>query len=350
MGQVMAITMAPALALNLVAGVLIERTNPKQVMLVTDLLTGLLFVFAALLMVKSTWQIAILAVVSVCNKSIGVFYKLGNKTIVPQLFAPNQIIKVNGFQTQVRQVAIISASMFIASLLIWVSAQTIIFGMGLAFLLSALLDSQFYLRPRRQKKLGTHAKLSPAWRLFRQRSDLRHLTLLAIIGCLVDAVVAVIVPWLVLATWESKLVLSVYLGLEALGIIMAPFVQRWLPRLTVTQLSYGLPLSLGLLIPVAPLLGLGLWLLGLLRGLFNLTFYTHLQTAVSPAFVSRLLAITLVFTDGTAALGAYLAPFLTQWWGRWALIGLGGVLIVATGLVQLKFRHQTTVSILRPED
>lgn len=56
LGKVLALTMAPALVLNLVAGVLIERTNPKIVMLVTDLLTGGLFVGAALVMANPSWQ------------------------------------------------------------------------------------------------------------------------------------------------------------------------------------------------------------------------------------------------------------------------------------------------------
>jgi len=341
LGQVLALTMAPALVLNLVAGVLIERTNPKIVMLVTDLLTGLLFVGAALVMTNPTWQVVTLATVSVVNKAIGVFYKLGNKTIVPRLFASQQITRVNGFQTQIRQVAIISASMLIASLLVWVSARSLILIMGCAFLGSAWLDQQFQLRPVAVQQSVKRPKLVPAWQLFRQRPDLMKLTSLAIIGCLVDAVVAVFVPWLVLTTWHSKLALSLYLGCEAGGIIMAPLLKRWLPRLTAVQLSYGALISLFLLVPLPPLFGIGLWLLGSLRGCFNLKFYTYFQTQVPATFVSRLLALTLVFTDGTAAMGAYLAPQLVQWWGVWGLLVLSGGLILMTAAIQLKFRHQS---------
>lgn len=282
---------------------------------------------------------ATLAIVSVANKAIGVFYKLGNKTIVPRLFAPNQIMTVNGVQTQVRQVAIISASMVIAGLLLFISARTLIFVMGIAFLLSAWLDQQFQLRPQSDAQATVRPKLTPAWRLFWQRPDLVKLTSLAIVGCLVDAVVAVFIPWLVLTTWHSKLALSVYLGCEAAGIMMAPLIKRWLPKLTMSQLSYGLPVCLGLLVPFPPLLGLGMWVLGGVRGLFNLKFYTYLQTRVPEAFVSRMLAITLVFTDGTAAVGAYLAPQLTRWWGIWGLFVLAGGLILVISLVSVKFRH-----------
>lgn len=339
LGKVLALTMLPAIVLNLVAGVLIERTSPKLVMFVTDLLTGGLFVGAAAMMTNPTWQVATLAVVSVVNKAIGVFYKLGNKSIVPQLFAPNQIMTVNGVQTQVRQVAIISASMIIAGLLIFVSAQILIFLMGVAFLLSAWLDYQFQLRSQADQQVAVRPKLAPAWRLFWQRPDLVKLTCLAIIGCLVDAVVAVFIPWLVLTTWHAKVALSLYLGFEAAGIIMAPLIKRWFPKLTMPQLSYALPLCLGLLVPLPLLLGLGMWLLGVLRGLFNLKFYTTLQMSVPGPFVSRLLAITLVFTDGTAALGAYLAPQLSHWWGSWGLVVLGGGLIFVTGIVSVVFRH-----------
>ena len=350
LGHVLALTMAPALVLNLVAGVLIERTNPKIVMLVTDLLTGLLFVGAAIMMANPTWQVLILATVSVVNKAIGVFYKLGNKTIVPQLFPQTQIMKVNGVQTQVRQVAIISASMIIAGLLLVVSARCLILAMGLAFLGSAWLDHQFQLRSQAVSGTVVRPKLAPAWRLFWHRPDLGKLTSLAIIGCLADAIVAVFVPWLVITTWQSKLALSGYLGCEAVGIIMAPLIKRWCPTLTMTKISYGLPLSLGLLVPSPPLLAIGMGVLGCLRGLFNLKFYTTLQTGVPVAFVSRLLALTLVFTDGTTALGAYLAPQLVKWTGSWALVVLGSGLLLATGLIQLGFRNQPVDQAVQEPD
>ena len=75
----------------------------------------------------SVQMVTLLIVVSVLNKSIGVFYKLSNKTIIPELFVDNEIRKINSIQTQVRQLSIITSSILVTGLLIVINPKFIIF-------------------------------------------------------------------------------------------------------------------------------------------------------------------------------------------------------------------------------
>ncbi|KZU44174.1 transport protein [Lactiplantibacillus plantarum] len=137
LGNVMAMTMLPAIGLNLVAGRVLKYYSAKQMMFITDILTGILFIGAYYALNTVSWQITCLVIVAVLNKSIGVFYKLSNKTILPDLFAPVNIQIVNGYQTQIRQLAIVSATMLVTMALLWVTPATLILIMGIAFLVSA---------------------------------------------------------------------------------------------------------------------------------------------------------------------------------------------------------------------
>ncbi|KRL92764.1 hypothetical protein [Lactiplantibacillus argentoratensis] len=139
LGNVMAMTMLPAIGLNLVAGRVLKYYSAKQMMFITDILTGILFIGAYYALNTVSWQINCLVIVAVLNKSIGVFYKLSNKTILPDLFAPGNIQIVNGYQTQIRQLAIGSATMLV-TMALWVTPATLILIMGIAFLVSAGLD------------------------------------------------------------------------------------------------------------------------------------------------------------------------------------------------------------------
>jgi len=91
LGTVLALTMLPAIFLNLIAGLVLQHFSARSIMFITDLLTGLLFIIAYFLLQFSHWETLCLTIVAVLNKSIGVFYKLSNKTILPALFASNEL-------------------------------------------------------------------------------------------------------------------------------------------------------------------------------------------------------------------------------------------------------------------
>lgn len=236
LGNVMAMTMLPAIGLNLVAGRVLKYYSAKQMMFITDILTGILFIGAYYALNTVSWQITCLVIVAVLNKSIGVFYKLSNKTILPDLLAPVNIQIVNGYQTQIRQLAIVSATMLVTMALLWVTPATLILIMGIAFLVSAGLDWQFRTRSNLSSDSVVTVKLD------RHRSWPTWSLLYAVLGYLVDATIAVAVPWLVVSKLHSHWPLSWFLTANATGILLAPLLlKQWSKQslLTLTAFTGG---------------------------------------------------------------------------------------------------------------
>ncbi|ALF13947.1 MFS transporter [Lactiplantibacillus plantarum] len=321
LGNVMAMTMLPAIGLNLVAGRVLKYYSAKQMMFITDILTGILFIGAYYALNTVSWQITCLVIVAVLNKSIGVFYKLSNKTILPDLFAPVNIQIVNGYQTQIRQLAIVSATMLVTMALLWVTPATLILIMGIAFLVSAGLDWQFRTRSNLSSDSVVTVKLD------RHRSWPTWSLLYAVLGYLVDATIAVAVPWLVVSKLHSHWSLSWFLTANATGILLAPLLlKRWSKQslLTLTAFTGG---CLLLMWPTFASLMITMFLIGALRGQTNISFFTTIQQIPTN---NRNILMTGVLTviDTTTVIGSLLAPRLILMLGSWTLPLLGGGILL----------------------
>jgi len=321
LGTILALTMLPAIFLNLIAGRMLQFYSARKIMFVTDLLTGILFISAYFLLQFSSWQMVCLTVVAVLNKAIGVFYKLSNKIILPALFSPDELTIVNGYQTQVRQLAIVSATMLVTLALLWVTPAILILLMGIAFLLSAKLEIQ--LQPS-LPTTDSSVTVQP-----RPHLPLGAITT-AISGGLIDAAIAVTIPWLTVTYLHRGWQLSWLLTAAALGIMSAPLIFKWLPSQSLLTLTRLTSLSLVLMWPTFPvLLGL-MYSVGLTRGQFNIQFFTHLQTRTN---VNQTMMWTLAILDGTTVIGNLITPFLINWLGQWSLPTLG------IGLLTLSLLH-----------
>ncbi|MCT3214791.1 MFS transporter [Lactiplantibacillus plantarum] len=321
LGNVMAMTMLPAIGLNLVAGRVLKYYSAKQMMFITDILTGILFIGTYYALNTVSWQITCLVIVAVLNKSIGVFYKLSNKTILPDLFAPVNIQIVNGYQTQIRQLAIVSATMLVTMALLWVTPATLILIMGIAFLVSAGLDWQFRTRSNLSSDSVVTVKLD------RHRSWPTWSLLYAVLGYLVDATIAVAVPWLVVSKLHSHWPLSWFLTANATGILLAPLLlKRWSKQslLTLTAFTGG---CLLLMWPTFASLMITMFLIGALRGQTNISFFTTIQQIPTN---NRNILMTGVLTviDTTTVIGSLLAPRLILMLGSWTLPLLGGGILL----------------------
>lgn len=320
LGHVMALMMLPAIGLNLVAGQVLSHYSAKTIMFVTDILTALLFIGAYGWFEIRNWTITGLVVVAILNKSIGVFYKLGNKTVLPELFASTRLKTINGYQTQIRQLAIVSATTIITGALLWLDPATLILIMGGAFGFSAGLDWQFQVSPSAPSPQG--AKHSS----FRSVALPKWALSYAVIGYLIDAVVAVCIPWIAITYLQGHWQLSWLLTANALGILLGPVVfRRSKPYTLLTlTLSAGICLlfmraSLYQLLPM-------MLVLGVLRSQTNIQFFTHIQQ-MPTSNRHALMMWVLTIIDTSTVIGSLLAPRLILHLGSRALPVLGAVIV-----------------------
>lgn len=339
LGNVMAITMVPAIVLNLVAQRLLTKINARLMMMITDLLTGLLLVGVYFLMAVPRWQITVLIVASVLNKTIGVFYKLSNKTILPALFPVAKIQQVNGTQTQVRQVAIVSSSMIISTLLLWIQPRLVILLIGGGFLVSVFFDAQLTLlvpNPRQPRGEEPHD-----WRQVLKQTGMGPYLGYAVLGSLVDASLAVLIPWLAVTLFHQSIALSILMTAEAAGIICGPL---WLKRFSTVKLrTLCLLTLLGLVffVPNFWVLTVGMVAVGSLRGAFNVLFFSKVQTDTAPQNLGWIMAIVLTVTDTATVVGTLVVPRLTQFWHQWtiSMVGLGLLILLGTRSLLARINH-----------
>ena len=334
LGHVMALMMLPAIGLNLVAGQVLSHYSAKTIMFVTDILTALLFIGAYGWFEIRNWTITGLVVVAILNKSIGVFYKLGNKTVLPELFASTRLKTINGYQTQIRQLAIVSATTIITGALLWLDPATLILIMGGAFGFSTWLDWQFQVSPSAPSpQAAEHSSYRsvalPKWALS-----------YAVIGYLIDAVVAVCIPWIAVTYLQGHWQLSWLLTANALGILLGPIVfRRSKPYTLLTlTLSAGICLlfmraSLYQLLPM-------MLVLGVLRSQTNIQFFTHIQQ-MPTSNRHALMMWVLTIIDTSTVIGSLLAPRLILHLGSRALPVLGAVIVGFCLIKQaIDYRHR----------
>ncbi|AVK61243.1 MFS transporter [Lactobacillus sp. CBA3605] len=322
LGKVLTLTMLPAAALNLLAGRVVKYLGAKLVMIITDLLTGILFIMTFFLMELSVETVVLLVVVSVLNKSIGVFYKLSNKTIIPLLFVEDEILHINSVQTQIRQLAIIISSVLVTGLLVLLNPKFIIFIIGALFLLSVVFDFQL------QQKIQIKSEVSQDDSDFQEIKDSQRGSnlLFAALGCFVDSLVVVLIPWLSLVVLKSSWILSILLICEAIGILLAPVCLKVLPTISLHKLSLLLPVSLLLLYPYFPIMACGMFSLGLIRGMFNIQFFSQIQQEVSLSRMSHTMGNVLAITDASTVVGTLGAAKLSSWFGQSVFVTIGIVL------------------------
>lgn len=325
LGNVLSLTMLPAIFLNLVAGRALVNISAKKMMLLTDGLTGGLFLVGYVCLTHfSEWEVVTLTTMAVLNKAIGVFYKLSNKTILPELFGPTEISTVNGLQAQVRQLTIVSSAGLITFILGWITPATLVLLMAGGYFYSAYLDYQLLIAYRTtQSALIT----TPPVIKFRAFS---HNHFYAAGGALIDAGIAIVIPWLTVTQFRSGWQLSVLLTAQALGLMIAPFIGRWTRQWSPLQLTVGTAGCVLVMIPNFSVLLSCMFGLGCLRGQFNLRFFTHLQTDTPPTTFRRTMTWTLTILDGTTVAGNLLTPWLIHHYQQWTLPIIGGGLLFIT--------------------
>lgn len=212
--------------------------------------------------------------------------------------------------------------MLVTLTLLWLPPAVLILLMGIAFLLSAGLDFQLQTTSISISHTSntTQSPFHLPWGLL----------INAISGCLIDATIAVTVPWLTVTYLHRGWQLSWLLTAAALGIMSAPIISKRLPTQSLLKLTQITSLCLLVMWPVFPVLLGSMYLLGLTRGQFNIQFFTTLQTTTN---VNQTMMWTLTILDGTTVIGNLATPFLINWLGPWSLPSLGLSLLLL-GLLQ----------------
>lgn len=90
-------TIAPSMLFSTIAGVLVDRWDRKQVMVVTNLI--LMVVLLPLLAVRVMGWVWLVYLVAFVETTASIFFRLAENALLPQVVAPNQLLTANSLNS-----------------------------------------------------------------------------------------------------------------------------------------------------------------------------------------------------------------------------------------------------------
>lgn len=342
LGTVNALTMIPVIFLNLVAGYLSDKVAKRNILIVTDLLTGILFILAYFLLHYEAIYVAVFAVTSVVNRSIGTFYSIGSKAIIPQLFSEKNILKINSIQSEIRQGCVMIASVIIGFLLIYLEPHMMMLIMGMLFLCSVVADININVEIGVNYEHETNTKRDSFKSVFTYIIGNKRLfsnVLYTVIANLFESGLLVFLPWIAITQFNSRAALSVFMLCQSAGILLGPFVLRYAKMNDKTVQFIFLLTGCSYLMCFGNywLLSIGVFFNGLFRAAFDIAYFSQIQTTVKGTMVGRVIAIIFVITGLSMPLGSFLVSRLINFTGTLTL-PLSGVCFLGMALLIMAIR------------
>ncbi|MBV7331319.1 MFS transporter [Chloroflexi bacterium TSY] len=90
-------TIVPSMLFSTIAGVLVDRWDRRQVMVVTNLI--LMFVLLPLFAVPITGWVWLVYIVAFLEAMVSIFFRLAENALLPQIVAPNQLLTANSLNS-----------------------------------------------------------------------------------------------------------------------------------------------------------------------------------------------------------------------------------------------------------
>jgi MFS family permease len=335
----------PVLLGGLLAGSLLDRFNPRTVMLIDTLFRGSVVAMVPLLYALghlALWHLYLVAIV------YGLFYMIalaGGPTLIPKLVEQEQLATANALETLSYTLSGVCGPPLAGLLIVWLGAPNVLALDALSYVAFALALMRI---PARVGKVSTQCadaskqrvRVSDAFRLVRSNRVLLTTTLMYMTFNVGLGFLAVWLPLLSVQVGGGPEVYGLCLGAMAAGEVGGALLAG----------SIELPLSLGTLICLAQMLsgvslllllaGKHLWwvLPGLaLLGLFSAPLTIWAQTLrmqiIPEELRGRTFALLRTLMQGTGPLASALAGVLLPILGLAAMVQASALLIGVPGLV-----------------
>lgn len=324
---------APTVGVAQLAGLLVDRWNPRRVLVVANL--ALAVCTLAYLVHDEWWWFALVAF---CRSCLAQFVLPASQTLIPAIAPEGRLAELNGLNAIGGNIARLAGPAFGGVLLSVGGLQTVAIADAATFLLAASLIA--VVRPARAVSLTPSSGLVQSWRegwsAVRDHPVLRPLVLvMALVGFGEGFVSALMAPWITDIAGGGSTELGLMLSLQAVGgifggLAVVSYATRWdsMSMLGSGALASGALLLIifnyPLLVPVGP------WPAIVLTALAGFPFAVYAT--------AQAIAVQQHSTDGLRGRIASLT-FGTQGIAQLAGIGLAGP--IATMLGPLAINAET---------
>lgn len=315
-----ALAWAPYLVLSLPAGVLVDRFDPRHLMMLSDVGRLLLLGFVPVAALLGLLSMPYLFAVSALSGSFTVLFNVAYRTLLPRVVAPGELVAANGRLSLSTEVAELVGPAAAGALVAALGAARTFVGNALAYLVSAFALSQMNQHLMVDARPEDDAELELKGSLQGLKFVRREPVLRSILACtttsnfFVMASGAIEVVFLVKVLDASPQVVGLVFTISALGGITAGLMsERIAARVgsaRIIWLAMLLPGPFYFLMPLAQpgwgviLFGLGLAAFSANVVLYNTAAASYQQHVTPPSLLGRVNAGTLWVGMGVVPFGA----------------------------------------------
>ncbi|SCG71157.1 MFS transporter [Micromonospora coxensis] len=320
----------PYLLLSLPAGLLVDRVNPRRLMVGCDLGRAALMLAVPVAALLGHLTLPLLYAVVGLSGALTVLFTVAYKTVLPRLVAPEQLVAGNARLSVSQDAAQLVGPTVGGALTGLVGGARTVVGTALTFVVSAvtllLVRLPAQAEPAASARVPARAALTEGLGFVR-----RHPILLRILACVTTsnffavATQSLEVVYLVRELDASPAVVGAVFSLGAVGGLvtgaLADRISRRIGSARVIWVAMAVPGPLYLLVPLArPGWGLLLYAVGLAAFsanavLFNIAILSYRQRVTPPELLGRVTAAFLWICFGAVPLGALFGGTLGSGWG-----------------------------------
>ncbi len=367
---ILAISMIPVVLISPIAGMLADRGNKKQLMVLLDVMSAVLLIGYSVVVFNGQDHAVIIATVMVLLSTISTIYQPVVNTSIPIIVATENLVRANAIIQQVSSLSNFLGPIFAGMLYGFFGIKGVIVLNMVSFLFSAILE--LFLDISHAKKETKEAfgamfvsdmKESYTYLRYKNPIVFRMLLFSGFYNLFLVPVFSVAAPYLIKVTFGlSSEVYGIAEGMIALGMILGGLIITWKPDRfhikTVHRLLYLTSVSMAMmgvsvflfqggrstaLISVVLFTFFGMVIMGVL-GIANVLSATYLYQATEGSLLGKILAFGSAFAILCIPLGQILFGGLIEvlsghiYWLIYiaAILVFGVTLLVRWNVLQIK--------------
>lgn len=354
------IKLVPYVAFGAVGGVVADRYERRQVMLVCDLARAA-FMFALALSVAASQPVAVVVLIAFLTSAASTPYQPAMYAITPAIVGESDLAAANAVSNSVEHLAILLGPA-IGGVLLLLGPPSVAFGLnGVSFLISgacvwAIATRSSGLKAEdEEQEAGLKERLLQGFRAIRESGEISMLVLLLSAGTFVygqQVVMLVLVSKRLISTGSEGVgFLNAAVGLG--GVVVAGFSNRMArtnhPALLFAGgvLASGLPLALVAFVSLPVLAYALMAITGAGSILLEVTGLTMLQRSLSNEVMGRVFGLMTSLFVASLLLGSFVTPIMIGALSLKATLVISGLIlpvVILFALPQLRSLDRTSIA------
>ena len=368
--SILAISMIPVVLISPIAGILADRGNKKNLMVILDVISGVLLIAYAGIVLSGNDQVFIVAVVMVVLSAISTIYQPVVNTCIPIIVEEEHLVRANAIIQQVASLSNFLGPILAGMLYGFFGITGVVLINMVSFLFSAVLELFLNIPHKKQTQKESFSRvfvedMKESYSYLRYQNPIifRMLLFSGLYNLFLVPVFSIAAPYLIKVTFGlSAEVYGMAEGMIALGMIIGGAIIAWRPAKfhikRVHRLLYITSLAMGMMgvsvclfqqnkgsamMSLAIFTIGGMVIMGIL-GIANVLSAAYLYGEAESSMLGKILAFGAAFATiciplGQVLFGGLIELFRDQiYWLIYiaAIFVLGVTLLVRWNVLQIK--------------